>query len=143
MKSIQKRRVLGKRLSVLLITMALLALYVSVAPVMAAHKGTGITGVLNGVAPSAPRCNEKCGPTLGPVPLNGPVPEYRWVTVKQVINHKTIKVLVNQKRTCQYYQYYRVCTPMAPCGHTGCAASGSTTKKPVRVTKTCTIWHNV
>lgn len=140
MKSIQKRRVLGKRLSVLLITMALLALYVSVAPVMAAPMGTGITGVLNGVAP---RCNEKCGPTLGPMPLNGPVTEDQWVKVKQVNHQKTIKGLVHQQRTCQYYQYYRVCTPMAPCGHTGCAASGSPTKKPVRVTKTCTMWHNV
>jgi hypothetical protein len=140
MKSIQKMGGSYKHLSIFFATMMLLALFMSVAPVLAVSKGPTHT---NG--PIHTLCRETCGRTVGPIAISDTIyTEDRFIRVMQTVNHHSIFGVVHQQRTVQYYETYQVCTPMAKCGNTGCAASGSPYKKPISITKKqITSWHGV
>jgi hypothetical protein len=143
MKSIQKMGGSYKHLSIFLATMMLLALFMSVAPVLAFPDTSG--PIHNGPIPGPNSlCRDTCSGTLGPIAIGSPITEDRFIRVMQIVNHRLIFILVHQQRTVQYYMTYQMCTPMADCGNTGCAASGSPYEKVLSITKTQTIpWHNV
>jgi hypothetical protein len=119
--------------------MMMLALFVSVAPVMAAyrhggsggHDGDGGNGDDGTVV-----CRDSCGPTLIRN-IDGTTEDaYR------ILRHGRIRVEVHLQRTCLFTESYKVCTNMVPCGNTGCGASG-TYEKPIKELKRCSQWHVV